>query len=652
MSDKEARAVSIEVDGRQRYLFETDKLQEMLGASRLIDQMREEAQRLFQGDLHIFSLVSGEIRAWADYADRGGLLDAAWGLRDWLQQHGIEHSVAWLECGKRHFCEASREDPEAIRAAARAPEGQEPEIASLAWVHHALGERIRRRKDAKADEDARPTCSLFANCRIHGSDAANRYDPDHKESHGGKEPRRELVGYRARAKYEAWKEEKGREKGFYQEHLLKPVAEVITRRLGAVPTRAVTFHDLADRQDEPDRGDSYMAFVCADGDAMGALLSCLDWNSQAWKDGRAPWKRNLDFSVEYDACVKEAFYAALRDVVGNHVLPQDGKKLREFLEGHGYRVPLPLLPQLLGGDDLWMVCDRTVALDFVQKFCDTYEKKAKTDTLAKALEVAKGLGMPPGEALTVSVGIAFAKAGHPAHAMAEAAKNLLDSAKSLRKAQVWGRPLPDEQVSKEGCLDWHWIASSLSQTVREAREKGLAYTDEAGNVMLLTSRPWTVRQSAAFEEAARAFEKVPRRKREQMESILRRGLALSRLAWEDWWKGLEPVSVNGTEKSGQAFFRDDFKPMLPQGWQLGDDASDKTRLDPWIELHENGDTGGPGVFATPLLDLLELHDVLKDSPPDRTGRRAPREGEGLSPSQLSGDSGEGADKTGGDDAKD
>lgn len=543
----DACAVSIEVDGRQRYLFETDKLREMLGASRLMDELREVAVREFgaKGNLHVFSLVSGEVRAWALASERDGLLDVTWTLREWLDRQGIAHTVAFLDCGRRHFEGDAKADltPEE-QAQVRSYPG-EPASASLAWVHHALGARVRRRKDAKAGEDATPTCSLFARCRLHGLDAANRWTRDPRNDGDEKpEPRRQLVSERAWRKFLAWEAGKTRADGFYARHLKGP----LLKALGLPPERAVQFRDLTIVQREVEASDSYLAFLCADGDGMGTLLASLDWNAAGWNkppgsDTRAPWQRNLDFTYDYDALVKTAFANALVHVVSQRIegLSAEAKRrLRSTKPDLPLTYRVPLLPQVLGGDDLWMVAERSVALDFVTTFQREYEtlgadpafrapESTTGGTLRRALVVA---GLSGKEKMTVSAGVAFAKAGHPAYAMAEAAEALMASAKRLRKGKIWKRP-----GALQGCVDWHWIASSLSQSVGDARAKHYAYRN-GHEVMLLTTRPWTSEQTAGLMAAVRLFACLPRRKREQLESILRRGRILSELGWEAWWKGL------------------------------------------------------------------------------------------------------------------
>ncbi len=111
---KNACVVSIEVDGRQAYIFETDKLQERLGASRILDNMREQAEGLARkssGKVMIYSPVSGAIGAWAEKTNRSELLNFAWKLREWLAEHGVEHRIGYLETDKRHFTEPGNGTP-------------------------------------------------------------------------------------------------------------------------------------------------------------------------------------------------------------------------------------------------------------------------------------------------------------------------------------------------------------------------------------------------------------------------------------------------------------------------------------------------------------------------------------------------------------
>ncbi len=588
--DRDACAISIEIDKRQQYLFETDKLQEMLGASRLMDETVSVAEAVFTeaAGLYCFQPVSGEIRAWAAREKRDALLAAAWSLRDWLSERGIEHSVSYVEVSRAHF-EQYASAPVATNRGAR---------PDLARVHKALSKESSRIKAQKPGLDARPFCALFAPCRLHGHDAANYWftaaqaDP--------REERRNQVGFRALWKWRAWNQTK---REFYRDFLQEPVWERVREWCRDVKPRAVTFRDLAEQLEGSVGGDQYISFICADADGMSRVLPKLDWNDPGWAaNGMTPWRANRDFSKELNEC----FLTAFKDAVVAVTVP-DRSAAERLNTQENPVIDLPLLPQLLGGDDFWVVARRDVALPlceaFGKKFVEALEGKP---TVKSALKLAFGDQPPP---LTISFGIAFAKYGHPAFALAAAAEELLSEAKAFKKG--WHHR--SDGLIPEGCLDWYWIESSLTESVTEARSAGYRYRDHDGSLIELTSLPWTLAQSGQMRAAAREFRRLARRKREQLDGILRRGEQLSTLGWDAWWVSLEAREREVLRDLNQ-------KHLQVAGFELPTGPCGQMR--PWIEK---------GGKFTPLLDLLRLIDVLEvDGGEDTAGTlaasSAPEEG--------------------------
>ena len=680
-----AWAVSIEVDGRQKYLFETDKLQEMVGASAIMRNMAEHAAAIEKEtqfrNVHLFQPASGEVRAWSTERDK--LLPFAWRVREWLTDRGVEHTAVVLKCRADHFtCDKTDEQAEAAAEARNKrdvdPLKNQPDWPHLAWVHRALTALAREVKDAKPGADARPTCSLFEACRIHGFDYANEWNPG-EEKPERDEPRRALRGYRARAKFDArqkdrtrrideevrqllyeranslLRENEGDSSTDQEGQELETLKEWVNQRLSPNAERAITIGDLADPSDwldDKDAGDQFVAFVCADGDGMGRLFTGLDWNLEGWRRSNGdssglgalrPWERNRRFSRALDGAVREAFRAAVAEAT----LPnrETLKRLGEANKENRFRIPV--LPQLLGGDDLWTIARRDVALRLCRVFAKAVPDRVESCPILrrgiwlseqaenKSAKQTKGETEPTGKPstpLSMSQGVAFAKAGHPVHAMLEAAESLLNSAKALRKGQAWKR-----KAATEGCIDWHWIESSLSETVTQARERGTVYeAPDTGDVMLLTTRPWTLSEAKAFESAAEKLrDGVPRRKREQLEDILRRGHVLSLVAWEAWWNRLRKPEQCAVKRASKE---------LPQAWRLPDPKSEPghagceatqwgehLELSPWIDVeanaarHQDGGQEQPAAdvqagryYVTPLLDLLALEHLAGS---DDEGRR-------------------------------
>ena len=627
-----ACAVSIEIDGRQRYLFETDKLQEMLGASRIMAESVPKIEAIIRQvnnnqsedlKVRLFGPVSGEIRAWAPIGSHSVLLTAVWQLRRWLAGHGVEHTVAYLRTQMRHFM--NDHDPDERLSVEQAEDPwNEPAIASLAWVHHALSVRMGVRKAAKVVEDARPSCSLFASCQLHSSDAATDWDP---AKAAGREPRRGLRGRRAAAKFERWDEAKqnsaaGRPDFFFSK-LIQPFEERF-RSFGVEPPslrRAHSFEDLSDMATNAgdETSDNRLAFLCADGDGLGQALARIDWNAPEWRLGAtlplAPWERNARFAQELNASFEAAFvHAAAVVVVPDRQAAEDWKDSMVA----GGTLKIPTLPQLLGGDDLWLVARKDVALHLAAALSTAFRNvidgqavydngpTVSVDVVRRALELFSS-----DQPLSVSLGVAFAKSGYPVWSMIEAAESLMAQAKLLRKEKLWGRraqpPDPHDPAWKpdylRGCIDWYWIESSVSEGIRDARDHGWAYEDD-GTTLLLTTRPWTAPSVEYFEKAAHSLRGVARRKREQLEQILRLGYTLSLLGWERWWKRL-----SAAERKHLACARE----MLAlAGWHFPAAASiGPLAFLPWCRMQEASDPKA-SVYVTPWLDLLVLDDILND----------------------------------------
>ena len=636
-----AWAVSIEVDGRQKYLFETDKLQEVVGASAIMRNLGMKAIKLKTDRVHVFQPASGEVRAWS--ASRTSLLSFAWALREWLTERGVEHTAVALGCREDHFTCDRLDQPADERTENRQDEAKEPDYPDLAWVHRKLSELAGRVKNAKPGYDARPTCSLFESCRLHGMDFANEWDPAQEDDVQGREKRRALRGYRAKWKFDARKKDRVR---FINDHVRKPLYERSKILLPEAdcekdagdrelrlwvdqhlsPERPIEIGDLVfdpvswfDKSDDNQEGtDQFVAFMCADGDGIGRLLTGLDWNRRDWGSQHdqysfgklPPWERNLQFSKALDHEVRAAFHDAVAEVT----LPDKGwlRKLRKAAQGES-RFIIPALPQIQGGDDLWTIARKDVALKLCRLFARNVRCRVKTcPILSEGIRLSSGLSE---EDVSMSQGVAFAKAGHPVHAMIEAAESLLDSAKTLRKGKAWKRSKPNE-----GCLDWHWIESSLSETVADARAAGTAYVaPDTGDVMLLTTRPWTHTETEEFEYSANLMMRVPRRKREQLDDILRRGHVVSLVAWEAWWNGLRECERRALRQTSAS---------LSATWRLPDLHCDadvvragcearKWRkylcMSPWIHVgsETKGDKTTTQYYITPLLDLIAMGSLAE-----------------------------------------
>ena len=442
-----------------------------------------------------------------------------------------------------------------------------PKDPNLGWIHGELRRKGGRQKSDEATADASPRCSLFAGCQLDAQDSANEW-----HSKQGSEIRRQLRGYRSAKKFDAWM----KDRGTFLERIYESA-----KQIGPVDWQFDSLKDFPDDDDEGRSGDSYLAYICLDGDGLGTLIREIDWNqAPVWTgDGmeRNPWRRNRTFSEELDQVTHNAYRDALVEVIRS-------KAAQKYLPN------IPALPHLLGGDDLWTVCRKDVAFDLCRSFTERLKEAIRSTTVLKqALSNRE---------LTFSFGIAFAKAGYPAHALIDAAESLLSSAKGLREDR-----LSQPGHVPEACVDWYWIESSLVESVKEAQEAATIFRDGA-ETFHLTTRPWTVSQTEAFQKALEHFRTVPRRKREQLDEILRHTRLRSLLYWEGWTKRLlreerdAMAEVRSTLRSGAGI---DLPAPMGDEW-----ASGVVDFMPWIKRTNEGRP----VFVTPLLDLLSLDDVM------------------------------------------
>lgn len=216
-------------------------------------------------------------------------------------------------------------------------------------------------------------------------------------------------------------------------------------------------------------------FIAAGADQLEKEFDELDWLGVVYSDGNGlgqimmkfkEWLEDGDdylatyrnFSVELDAATEGAFYRACTSLAELGAV-KDMKR-------SGHR--LPLVPLLLGGDDLTVLVDGRYALPFSRAFLEAFEEEtANQPTLARI--AGKALGA---RRLSAGAGVALVKKHFPFHSAHALAESLLGSAK-LSKRKVQG---PD-QTNPYPCssLDFHVLfdaAYSGLEEIREKRRKG------------------------------------------------------------------------------------------------------------------------------------------------------------------------------------
>ena len=153
---------------------------------------------------------------------------------------------------------------------------------------------------------------------------------------------------------------------------------------------------------------SWLAVVHADGNGLGQIL--LDFQKYIGeKSNRNYIDKYRKFSLALDECTLNSFKQALEEV-----FPQDNK--------------LPIVPLILGGDDLTVVCDGQYALEFTRVFLQKFE--VQTQNHADISEIAQkvfGVGR-----LSACAGISIIKQHFPFSVAYDLAEKLIKSAKKTK----------------------------------------------------------------------------------------------------------------------------------------------------------------------------------------------------------------------------
>jgi hypothetical protein len=278
--------------------------------------------------------------------------------------------------------------------------------------------------------------------------------------------------------------------------------------MSEVPGRlADTFDELV--------GDRYMAVIHADGNGVGAGL-----------------KRDAG------ALLQAGFHHRNR-VLLKRALRDAMMKCRDPDDERSEDAVAPLIPLMLGGDDLLVVCRATVALQFVKDLC------AKLAELQQHRKSGEFL-------LTLGVGVTFAPFTLPFHQLHQVAEALASSAKRKEAKKAFS------------VVDWAvftsaWAEKDLAKYRRQHWVRGPSSTPR-----LLSQRPLPV---LAQPHHPRSLEQLllganlleerqaPRSQLRYLVEQLSRGEQLAELAWEELSKeahdALEAAGVSRVWDSEQ-----------------------------------------------------------------------------------------------------
>ena len=300
----------------------------------------------------------------------------------------------------------------------------------------------------------------------------------------------------------------------------------------------------------------WVAVVHADGNGLGEIfLKFLQRLENTGIGENSPYTDYLDTYRQFSLALEECTIAATNTAIAKTWPDIDNKD------------KLPIIPLILGGDDLTVVCEGSRAVQFTKEFLRAFEEETRNSEGIKAIVGEDGL--------TACAGIAIVKPHFPFHRAYELAEALISSAKKL------GKKDPDKFCS---ALHYHVHFDSSGADWERIK----AQLDVPGNAHL-SVQPWAV--SCADE--VRNIERL--------------------------WKGIAALKEPD----------DEGRPRLPRSQQhalrealfAGRDIAD-ARLERIRHRYPDVKWGAilpsenklfveeDGQFITPLLDMMDLADVM------------------------------------------
>lgn len=447
----------LDVNGIQRYICESGKLREIIGASWLVDRFtRQRPLEILSGDMGLKEIAPAEVTTasgewFVVIRAAGGVLrllfpDRALGQR-WARQLTEEmiREAPGLECSVAHHEFDWRTE-------------------NLSEALGALVARLQAKRNRPRDGAGFPGVPISAPCQLTGRPAAGYgAGPNERLS-------RECLAKRA----VAGKANQRQQRTLGQDLLEDPrIASQLPVHDADAIEFAMDFSDLASANGG-DAGDNLMAIVCIDGNRLGlqvqALLRACQTNEARAAEYRA-------FSDKLDRAAR----AALRDALAESLA-----QYPESIQLRNGKAFLPARPLVQGGDDVTLVVAARLAFPLARAFGDSFRRHTKVET---------------GLALEAGIGIAFTKLRAPFIRGYALAESLLASAK--RKSR------------DSSCIDFEIIRQDSFTDIEELRERHYRARDGAR----LTRRPYFASDLAPLLEKA-AFLGSPSMPRSQLKSAV------------------------------------------------------------------------------------------------------------------------------------
>ncbi|HEW98318.1 MAG: hypothetical protein DRR16_24310 [Candidatus Parabeggiatoa sp. nov. 3] len=236
---------------------------------------------------------------------------------------------------------------------------------------------------------------------------------------------------------------------------------------------------------------NWFAVVHADGNGLGKIFLNFD----RYIDYQGP-EQNSHYVNQY-----RSFSLALEQVTEN-AFCYALNVLAKLKGGHSKNKTLPIVPLVLGGDDLTVICDGEYALEFTRIFLKAFEQfTEKSDSyngiMPKIAEKAFHA-----RRLSACAGIAITKAHFPFHNSYRLAEELMTSAKTVKKQFYIDTPQKERVPYPCSAMDFHLVYdASFSHLSEIRRHLKVDQNLGEGNQTQLIAKPYVVTADANLRHA-------------------------------------------------------------------------------------------------------------------------------------------------------
>ncbi|PWK16971.1 hypothetical protein LV89_04629 [Arcicella aurantiaca] len=204
---------------------------------------------------------------------------------------------------------------------------------------------------------------------------------------------------------------------------------------------------------------SWLAIIHADGNALGILLQTLGRKLKENKFSEEKVKTVFStFSKSLDNATKKAAQIAFTSIINVDLA----------------KYKYPIRPVILGGDDLTVIIRADLALDFTIEFLKAFEKETE-----KQFKFLKNDYQVEGfeNGITACAGIAYIKEKYPFHYGVHLAELLTGKAKKFSKENKFKKYINNEGTNiPPSSLSFYKVQSSFIERLEDMTEKTLTAT--------------------------------------------------------------------------------------------------------------------------------------------------------------------------------